>query len=773
MAHFSFLETETKALLLVESEYNPAANLKAETVFAQCNGRMGIRAAHEIPGLNRKAQTTLAGFYHQAGAGEPDELVNLPDLLAFRLAAGEVVLNLDDRSRLSGYQRSFNLSSGELVTRLEFRLHPQLSVHLELARFVSFAQKSLLCQRVRLQVVGSACPLTVQTGIDGQASNEGVSHLSGHQFRVRGQAMLLQAQCGPQALWIQTVLGLSEETERNLQRRDYVLSRRRIHCRLSLTAQPGQTYEFFKLSRFSLPGGLIEAEADWSASLAELQEPFASGYAALLEESTQALQVHLRASAIEIDGITLEEQALIDYARLQLLGMLPDQTAAYSIPAKGLTGEGYRGHVFWDTEIYLLPFFANLAPEAAKNLIRFRLHGLESARQKARQYGFQGALFCWEVTVDGQEKTPPFAQINIHTGKANPVWSARKEQHISADIAYAIQKAIAASGDWDFLFAEAFPILLETAEFWVSRASWNAARQRLEILDVIGPDEYTEHVDNNAYTNYLAYENVRAALDLIEKLPGRPQAERWSQLYPLEALAQSFRAFLEQIYLPAPGANRVLPQDDTFLEKPLLPGLDRYIDNPYKQAILLDYSRDEVVAHQVLKQADVVMLQALLPERFSPEVKKANLDYYEPKTIHDSSLSPSMHAIAYADVGDQGRAYQYFRKSLTIDVNDHLSDSTDGLHAASLGGVWLTLVRGFAGIDGTAEALQVEPNLPDHWQEMRFTYRYQGNGLEFSITKRTIRIRNTAPSAQPAQRSFWIKTGGRLHKFDGELVIDY
>ena len=341
----------------------------------------------------------------------------------------------------------------------------------------------------------------------------------------------------------------------------------------------------------------------------------------------------------------------------------------------------------------------------------------------------------------GLEKTPPFAQMNIHTGKANPVWSALKEHHISADIAYAIQNYVNTTADKTILYQELFPVILETALFWCSRATWSERDGLFHILDVIGPDEYTEHIDDNAYTNHMAKQNVTYARTLISNLSNFPQAlAKWSKKYDFTQLQAKFDNFLSHLFLPQPDRNQIIPQDITFLSKPLIQNLEKYKNAPIKQAILLDYSREEVGNRQVLKQADVVMLQVLMPDLFNDDVKKANLDYYEPKTVHDSSLSPSIHTIAYADIGEREKAYKYFQYALEIDINDNLDDSTDGLHAAALGGVWLTLIRGFAGIRFLADGMQINPCIPDHWKMMHFKIRYQGNILDVQISQEGIRV---------------------------------
>lgn len=774
MTYFNAIESNDGEILFLVKDYISIANNKCESLFAQCNGRMGIRATLELPCLNKKAGFYLAGYYHQAMSNEPDELVNFPDLSQFIITVDGIQLNFEDRSRLSEYKRTFNLSSGELKTSCLFVINDKLRIQVEFAKFVSFADKTLFCQKLILHVLGSKASVTLQTGIDGQVSNEGVSHLERFKLRVIQDIMILQAKCSQNPLMIQSSFTISNKGNFTKRRRDYVLSRRKLNCSIELLVDNGGFVELEKISRITLPEKMSTEDKYLSEKCKEIKDAISCGYDALLGESIRSLKSVKKLTNINIDGISLTEKASIEYAQLQLIGMIPDQTASNSIGAKGLTGEGYRGHVFWDTEIFLAPYFQILSPDITRNLLQFRINGINGAKQKAALFGYRGALFPWEVTLDGKEKTPRYAQMNIHTGKANPVWSSLKEHHISADIAYSIQKYLESTHDFKFFYEKAFEVVIETAKFWVSRAVWNEDRKRLCIMDVIGPDEYTEHIDNNAYTNYMAFENVKFALSVIKGLINFPEYEnKWNKNYDIPKLEDLFQNFINKIYLPEAGLNGIIPQDDTFLSKPVIADLDKYWKNSRKQSILLDYSRDEVVNHQVLKQADVVMLQTLLPQKFSQNVKKANLEYYEPKTLHDSSLSPCIHAIAFADIHDKSKAYSYFMKSIKIDVNDNLYDSIDGVHAAALGGIWLSLIRGFAGIQTSPDALIIEPQLPNKWRSMQFFYRYLGNLLDIKLTIHTIQILNSEPSLDEKDCNFWIKAFDEKRLFTKRLVMNY
>ena len=278
---------------------------------------------------------------------------------------------------------------------------------------------------------------------------------------------------------------------------------------------------------------------------------------------------------------------------------------------------------------------------------------------------------------------------------------------------------------------EGLTLLMETASFWMGRAT--EINGRLEIHDVIGPDEYTEHVNNNAYTNYLAWHNVACARQFMAKF-GREDAR----------FTENAGKFLARLWLPEADAEGVIPQDDTFMAKPAI-DLSRYKAKAGKQTILLDYSRAEVNEMQILKQADVVMLNYLLPERFTPPQCAANLAFYEPRTIHDSSLSKAIHGIVLARCGDTEGAYAFWRDGIAIDLGDDPHSSDDGIHAAATGAIWLGAIQGFAGLHISEGELHLAPKLPAHWQKLAFPLRWRGATMHITCEDDQLTIETTAP----------------------------
>ncbi|EFM2179897.1 glycoside hydrolase family 65 protein [Escherichia coli] len=333
--------------------------------------------------------------------------------------------------------------------------------------------------------------------------------------------------------------------------------------------------------------------------------------------------------------------------------------------------------------------------------------------------------------LTGEEETPEFAAINIRTGLRQKVASAQAEHHLVADIAWAVIQYWQTTGDESFIAHEGMALLLETAKFWISRAV--RVNDRLEIHDVIGPDEYTEHVNNNAFTSYMAYYNVQQALNIARQ-------------FGCSDVAFIHRAemFLKELWLPETQPDGVLPQDDSFMAKPAI-NLAKYKAAAGKQTILLDYSRAEVNEMQILKQADVVMLNYMLPEQFSAVSCLANLQFYEPRTIHDSSLSKAIHGIVAARCGLLTQSYQFWREGTEIDLGADPHSCDDGIHAAATGAIWLGAIQGFAGVSVRDGELHLNPALPEQWQQLSFPLFWQGCELQVTLDAQRIAIRTSAP----------------------------
>lgn len=397
--------------------------------------------------------------------------------------------------------------------------------------------------------------------------------------------------------------------------------------------------------------------------------------------------------------------------------------ARVSIGARTLSGRAYEGHVFWDTEIFMLPFYLHVEPMWVRNLLLYRHHTLEGARRKASKQGYRGACFAWESTVTGDDVTP--AKILLKsTGKEIPIFTGSQQIHVTADIAYAVWRYWEATGDEDFLTGPGADLLFETARFWMSRvtrvgASWH-------IHGVVGPDEYHHSVNDNAYTNWMARFNLEKAAWLAQHC-GVNATE-----------AQAWRELAHSLYIPMPDARGIIEQFEGFYE------LEDYSLSKaarLKAPISRLFDWDKINQLKLIKQADVLMLPLLFPEAFSDEVVAANYRYYEPITDHGSSLSPAVHAAIAARIGLQEDAERYWQQSLWLDLSNAMDNSMLGVHAAAMGGAWQALVFGFLGIRFNEEGPQTDARaatrLPDGWQCVSMCLAYRGRRHAVRVTRAT------------------------------------
>lgn len=722
------------ATTLNEPAFGPHSLNKYASLMASGNGYMGVRATHEEDYTLQTRGMYLAGLYHQAGKGETNELINLPDVIGVQIELNGVPFSLLS-GHIEQWHRELNFATGELRRFVVWQSPCGAQFAIESRRFASAAQPELFAMRLIITPLDSEASITLVTGIDATQTNAGRQHLDETQVRVFGHHYLqgvYSTQDDAAEVVISSFCHVSGEAQCNVTAKN-----RRLLQNSSLTVAAGESVTLEKLNWITWSDDRrVDVDTLSRQNLEALRGCASLGYDSLYTASREAWRDYWQQSRIEVESRDPRDQQALDYALYHLHIMTPEHDERSSIAAKGLTGEGYKGHVFWDTEVFLLPFHLFTRPAIARQLLRYRWHNLPGAREKARRNGWQGALFPWESARRGGEETPEFAAINIRTGVRQKVASALAEHHLVADVAWAVVAYWHATGDESFMAHEGVDLLIDTAKFWISRTV--ECHGRLEIHDVIGPDEYTEHVNNNAYTNYLAHENVAQAVHFARHFA---RAD--------EAFYASAERFLERLWLPVCDKNGVLAQDDTFLAKPAI-DLTKYKLKAGKQTILLDYSRAEVNEMQILKQADVVMLNYMLPDRFTPQECRANLAFYEPRTIHDSSLSKAIHGIVAARCGDLSQSYQFWHDGIDIDLGEEPHSSDDGIHAAATGAIWLGAMQGFAGLTVHQGALKLTPRLPESWQRMTFPLHWQGKVMSCTLTHQHVTVKTSAPV------SFWL-----------------
>lgn len=715
MLRFNCGINENQGFIIREYTFDAEKISGYEAVFCQGNGYLGQRAALEESYPNEQRNLFVSGIFDRFHPSEVSELVNLPDFTnlilsingdAFGMCHGELV----------SFERQLNLRTGEHTRRVVWRSPKGTLVSLHFRRFVSLAREHVLAFRVEITAMEQNCILLVTSGINGTVTNSGTQHLVGLDKRLvderimmmRGMTLQSDVTCTQYAAHCFRTDGGDIPMKRR-----YVMPRRRFLEISETELAAGQTVAVEKIC-------LIHTTRDLNPidGLAEIRRAVSMGYDTLLAESAIAWDALWKLTDIRVESESHYDQAAVRFALYHVNIMCNKRDSRVGIGAKGLTGEGYKGHSFWDTEIFLLPYFIFTQPDVARVLLTYRHRTLPSAMEKARNSGYRGALYPWESAweTDG-ETTPLYGDVDSVTGEPSLILTGLIEHHISADIAYAIWQYYTVTGDEDFWTRCGRDIILKTAQFWASRAQWSEPKQAYEILDVIGPDEYKEHVNNNAYTNYMAHFNMK----LAQRFASDPDIDRVA----------------DRLYLPAVNSAGILPQDDTFL------GLRDIDVTKYKKALSVgtiyhDYGITAINALQVIKQADVVLLMFLLENLFDEEAKRKNFDYYEARTLHDSSLSKATHCVLAQDLKRYSMAYDFFRSTCQIDLPDGgVPTSSDGVHSASLGGVWQCVVYGFGGVRIREGRLHIAPCMPGAWKSLAFRLVWRGQPLEVRVGEKT------------------------------------
>ena len=708
---------------LHEHGYDPQREAGVEARFTVGNGFLGVRGARAVSrgpvwvswlhGLNWASwpRTYVAGLFDTPNTIPPvPALVPGPDWLRVQLAIdGEPVMMRT--GELVHHHRTPDLRPGLLLSEWHQRDPDGRTVRLRALRLVSFAERALGLQVLELTVDGEPCEVGLEALLE--TAGSGLEPV-----RLEPDLALWRT-----ALSRKTLAVAHDAQVRRDHREVAPVMVEPLRRRWAWHLVPGEPLVFSRLVAFARGGDDVDATA--GRARARLARRRTTPWRAVLDAHLAARVPRWSASDVVVEGDAAADRAL-RFAVHQLDSAANPDDERVSIGARGLTGDAYLGHVFWDTEIYLLPFYTLTWPEAARALLMYRFHTLDGARRKARRLGYRGALYAWESAESGDETTPE--EILDASGHAVPVLCGREEHHISADVAYAIWQYWLATGDDVFMVEAGAEILLETARFWASRAA-READGRFHIREVIGPDEYHETVDDNAYTNVMAAWNLARGGDVAAWLQNQ-DAARWRALAGALHLTDAEIAGWREV---AEGLVTGFDPESGLLEQ--FAGYFDLEDVPRREFAGRDVPADVVLGRartqgsQVLKQADVVALLALVPERFERRVQAANFAYYEPRCGHGSSLSRGLHAVVAARLGDVDTAHAYFHATAATDLCETLAASAGGVRIAAQGALWQAAVLGIGGLRVDGDGVAVAPNLPTSWTRLAFTVRWRGRRL--------------------------------------------
>jgi len=728
-----------------EESFDPKKMHSQETVYTIGNGYFATRGTFEENYVGANPGTLLYGVFDDISIGK-EELANVPDWLPIQLFINGERFHVN-RGKILAYHRTLDMRNGVLTRTVYWQSPGGIRLKIQSERFASLADEHV--GAIRYSVTVEEKPLEVnelrlllRATFNMAVGNYDLMHWEPVEEWHEDDLVWLLSQTRHSA--VQLLQTMDFTTLSPGFSREIFDSNTAPSIELQGKLAVGETIAAEKIvvmyTTHDVTDPVMAAfkhhRMMMRASTGPLQpRAHRSLYEVLLAQSEEAWQDYWQRSDIIIEGDDKTQQA-IRYNLYQLRISVNPGDSRFSIAAKGLTGFGYHGHVFHDTEIYMLPYFTYVHPDIARTLLLYRYHLLPAAREKARGNGYEGAQYPWESTLDGKEATPPII-IHPETKELIPIPNGRIELHITANIAYAVHQYWHVTGDDEFMRDSGAEIMLCTAMFWASRAAYNPEHHDYEIDNVIGPDEWHEYVNNNFYTNYMARWNIQKALDILQwmRLTAPDKAmELIHNLHVTPELLEHWQDVAERMRIPRDKETGVFEQFDGFFQ---LEPLDQ---EKYKgrqasyQAIL---GLEPTKHYRIIKQADVLALLTLFRWHFDLDTKRVNWDYYFPITDHDygSSLTPALHVMLACELGHLDIAYEMFLKGALVDLEDRRGNTSEGIHEACCGAVWQAIVLGFAGLKVSDDGYTTHPSWPNGWTRLAFTFLHKGQPVFVDLRK--------------------------------------
>lgn len=726
---------------LTDNQLTEQDLLISESLFSLGNGYLGVRGNFEEgyrEGMKSIRGTYLNAFHDIVDISYGEKLYAFPE-------TQQKLLNVIDAQTIHIYfgedQEYFSLFHGEVLS-FERKLHfdggfseriihwrsPKgKEVKLTFRRVVSFVKREVFAIDIRIEPVNFHGIVKVVSTVNGDVSNYSDANdprvASGHTKRLHVkktgfdgvyQYVLNEAQVSK----LQTACVSTHSLKGTAYKTDIRKTEKFVE-----TVMVFQLTDAVQLTKWNVYTDTLRHEENLVQKAIHIHQTLTMDFEGLLQLQKEYLDDYWDSADITISG----DEKLQEGIRFNLYHLLQSvgKDRFSNISAKGLSGEGYEGHYFWDTEIYIFPVFLMVKPELARQLLIYRYSILDDARNRAKELGHsKGALYPWR-TISGRECSSFF-----------PAGTA--QYHISADVAYSYIQYYLATNDDRFLQKYGAEVLFETARLWMEVGHYHDGKFKIDA--VTGPDEYTCIVNNNYYTNIMAKYNLDWAAKVYERL-------RQFDLKQLQELAERLEITEEEVYqwknasdnmyLPYDEKLKINPQDDTFLQKEIWD-----FENTPKEhyPLLLHYHPLTLYRYQVCKQADTVLAHFLLEDEQDFDTIKNSYDYYEKITTHDSSLSSCIFSIMASRVGYRKKAYDYFIKTARLDLDNTHGNTKDGLHMANMGGTWMSIIYGFAGVRIKETGLSMRPDIPDTWNHYAFSIQYQGRKIKAEIGKKGIRL---------------------------------
>lgn len=734
---------------VVERRFHPEFLPQMETILALGNGYLGMRGCHEEGGPNAENSTLINGFYttwpivygeRAYGFAETGQtIVNQTDSKIIKLFVDDEPFWLPNATLLN-FDRRLNMKAGTLDREILWETPGRKQVLIQSRRLISFTSRHIAATSYRVTLLNADAFIVISSEMTTNEPTTPTDLADPRQTKAFADRVLkplkdysnerrivlchaaedsgLMVACGTDHL----LESASPYTAKVVHKPDFG------QVAFTLEARAGTPIHLTKFMVYHT-SRRVSAEELCGRVDFSMDRAMSQGFEHLLSEQEHYMDDFWRRSDVVVRGIreerarrtTVEIQQAIRFNLFQVL-QASARAEHTGVPAKGLTGQAYEGHYFWDTEIYLLPFLTYTSPWIARDLLLFRYRMLPQARARAKHLGHRGAMFPWR-TINGEEASAYYA-------------AGTAQYHINADIMYALRKYVQATGDDAFLRNYGAEMLVETARLWRDLGFFSSAKGgRFCINSVTGPDEYNTVVNNNAFTNLMARENLRYAARTVDLLR-ETDPEAYKTLVDKTGFepdeAREWARAADLMYVPYDEDRKIIPQDDSFLDRE--PWDFKGTPND-KYPLLLFYHPLNIYRKQVIKQADVILAMFLLGDAFTLEEKRQNFRFYDPLTTGDSSLSSCVEAIVAAQIGDSDKAILYGMAALLMDLADVGGNVKDGCHIASMGGTWMVLTYGLGGMRDDDGTLSFWPKrAPDADAILRFPVTYRGQMLEVEIT---------------------------------------
>lgn len=731
---------------IIEEGFVPELNKISESIFSLGNGRMGQRANFE----EAYSGDTLQGNY-VAGVYYPDKTRvgwwknGYPEYFAKVLNAANWVgidIWFDNQQfdlakcEIKNFRRELNMKDGYLKRTFEATTQNGKTVKVEALRFCSIADDETGAIKYTITPLNFSGNFTITPFIDGDVKNKDANYdekfwdevkkgtwADGGFVQLRTKKTGFEVATGMRFVVLQNHQPVQQQAEA-LQKEKFVGNR------VELKVRQDESITIYKYAA-NLSSQNYEADQLEKELVATLQRVCDKGFDLMLAEQAAAWAEKWKHNDIIIEGDASAQQA-IRFNIFQLNQTYTGEDDRLNIGPKGFTGEKYGGSTYWDTEAYCVPFYLATAPQkVTKNLLCYRHKQLGKAIENAKLLGFKdGAALYPMVTMDGTE--------------CHNEWEITFEEiHRNGAIAYAIFNYVRYTGDQNYLAEFGFEVLIAIARFWLQRVNWSEDREKYVMLGVTGPNEYENNVNNNWYTSTIATWCMRYAMEAADYIKNN-HPKRYQELVKEVNLREEeefgrFKDIIQKMYYPYSEKYSVFLQQDGYLDKEQilvkdLPAADRPLNQKW--------SWDRILRSCYIKQADVLQGIYFFEDQYDIDTIRRNFDFYEPRTVHESSLSPCVHAILAAKLGDEQRAYEFYLRTSRLDLDDYNNDTEDGCHITSMAGTWMSVVEGFGGMRVKDGKISFAPFLPAKWQSFSFHVGFRGTLLNIKVSKDNVQISN-------------------------------